>query len=130
LNCLENENPFSQSLLALENSVYYIYAGDTNGAIQALQESVQLGWQSNNLLVLIVATCQIAEMQAIQGHLSQALATLEKARLMTRRPDGQDLPLSAVVDISVGEIYRERGQLDQRANCSNAAARRRVISGH
>jgi LuxR family maltose regulon positive regulatory protein len=52
-------------------------------------------------------------MQAIQGHLSQALATLEKARLMTRRPDGQDLPLSAVVDISVGEIYRERGQLDQ-----------------
>jgi LuxR family maltose regulon positive regulatory protein len=113
LNCLENENPFSQSLLALENSVYYIYAGDTNGAIQALQESVQLGWQSNNLLVLIVATCQIAEMQAIQGHLSQALATLEKARLMTRRPDGQDLPLSAVVDISVGEIYRERGQLDQ-----------------
>jgi LuxR family maltose regulon positive regulatory protein len=49
----------------------------------------------------------------LQGQLSQALATLEKARLFTQGPDGNPLPLAGIVDITVGEILRERDQLKE-----------------
>jgi LuxR family maltose regulon positive regulatory protein len=63
--------------------------------------------------VHLVITCQLAEMQALQGQLTQALATLDapRARLFTRGPDGSPLPLAGIVDITVGEILRERDQL-------------------
>jgi LuxR family maltose regulon positive regulatory protein len=55
----------------------------------------------------------MAEMQALHGQLSQALATLQKARIVSERPDGSPLPLAGIVDSTVGEILRERDQLNE-----------------
>jgi hypothetical protein len=63
--------------------------------------------------VLIVATCQLAEMQALQGHLGQALATLQKARLLAVGPDEKPLALAGIIDNGLGEILRERNNLEE-----------------
>jgi LuxR family maltose regulon positive regulatory protein len=66
-----------------------------------------------NLGAQVVLTCQLAEMQALQGQLSRALATLEKARALTLRPDRSPLPLAGSVDCISGEILRERDRLKE-----------------
>ncbi|MEW6028168.1 MAG: LuxR C-terminal-related transcriptional regulator [Chloroflexota bacterium] len=112
-NYLQGENLFMRSLLSLENSLYFILAGDTSKAIESLRETVRMAQYGNNQLVVVLATCQLAEQQALQGHLSQALITLQKARYITTSPEGIPYPLSGIVDIAFGEILLERDSLDQ-----------------
>ncbi len=110
---LKEDNPFVHSLLALDDSLYYILSGDTQKAISSLRDTINIARRANNLLVLIIATCQLAEMQALQGHLSQACATLQKARLMAVGPDEKPLPLAGLIDIEFGEILLERDALEE-----------------
>jgi LuxR family maltose regulon positive regulatory protein len=107
------ENPFLRSIVALEDSLYFTRVGDTSRAIETLRETARMARGANNLLVLVVATCELAEMQAMQGHLSQALVTLQKARFMAVGPDGNPLPLAGIVDNGSGEILRERDLLKE-----------------
>ena len=109
----QKENPFIRSFLALDNSLYFILSGDTQNAIAALRNTVKIARQANNLLVMIIATCHLAEMQALQGQLSQAWTTLQKARYAALDPDGKPLPLSGLIDIGLGEILLERDALEE-----------------
>lgn len=110
---LQEENPFIHSLLALEGSLYYILSGDTQAAIDSLRDTVRIARQANNLLVMIIATCEIADIQVIQGQLSQALVTLQKAQYMVIGPEGEPLPMAGLVDVGFGEILLERGSLEE-----------------
>jgi LuxR family maltose regulon positive regulatory protein len=60
---------------------------------------------------MIIATCQLAEMQAMQGQLSQSWVTLKKAQYMAIGPDGKALPLAGLADVGFGEILLERNEL-------------------
>lgn len=110
---LKEGNPFIKSFLSLEESMTCIFSGDTSKAMDALSETIAFARRANNLFVLIVATCQLAQMQMLQGRLSQAFATLQKARLLVvgsaERPPG----LTGIIDSGLGEILRERNQLEQ-----------------
>lgn len=110
---LKEGNPFIKSFLSLQESMACIFSGDTSRAIDALYETVAIARRANNLFVLIVATCQLAEMQVLQGHLSQAFVTLEKARLLAVGSNEQPLALTGIVDSGLGEILRERNRLEQ-----------------
>lgn len=110
---LQEENPFVNSLLALEDSLYFVLSGDTPKAIESLRVTVRIARQANNLLVMIIAVCQLAEMQAMQGQLSQAWATLQKAQYMAVGPGGKPLPLTGLVDVEFGEILLERNSLEE-----------------
>ncbi len=90
---LKEGNPFIKSFLSLEESMTCIFSGDTSRAIDVLSEAVALARRTNNLYVLIVATCQLAEMQMLQGRLSQAFVTLQKARLLAVGSDERPLGL-------------------------------------
>jgi len=87
--------------------------GDTAKALETLHETARIARGANNLLVLVVAACELAEMQAMQGHLSQALVTLQKAQLIALGPDANRLPLAGIVDNGFGEILRERDLLKE-----------------
>ncbi len=108
---LGEENPFIHSLIALEDSLYFVLSGDTQKAIEALRETIRAARQANNLLVMVVATCQLAEMQALQGQLGQAWVTLQKAQYIATGPDGKPLPLAGLADVGFGEILLERDSL-------------------
>lgn len=110
---LDEDNPFIHSLVTLEDSLYYVLSGDTQKAIDMLRDTMRIAQQANNLLVLIIATCQLADMQALQGHLSQAWATLEKVRYMAIGPDGKPLALASLADAGFGEILLERNALEE-----------------
>ncbi len=110
---LEEENPFIQSLIALDNSIYFLLSGDTQKGIESLRETMRIARQANNLIVMIIANCQLAYTQTMQGRLSQAWATLQKAQYIAMGPDGKPLPLAGLVDIGLGEILLERGALEE-----------------
>lgn len=109
---LEEGNPFIRSMLALEESMSCILLGDTSRAIASLHATVENARRANNLFVLMVATCELAEMQMLQGRLNQAFITLEKARLLAVGPDGRPLALSGMIDNGFGEVLRERNDLE------------------
>jgi len=110
---LREENPFIQSMIALDENLYFILSGDTVKAIESLRRTARIARQANNLLVMILATCQLADIQALQGKLSQAWVTLQKAQMMSVKPNGQPLPLAGLVDIGLGEILLERYQIEE-----------------
>ena len=110
---LQEENPFIQSLFALDESLYHSLSGDTVKAADSLRNTARIARQANNLLVMILANCQLADTQVLQGKLNQAWATLQKAQLMAAGPDGEPLPLAGLVDIGLGEILLERNSLEE-----------------
>lgn len=110
---LQDEHPFIQSLIALDKSQYFILSGDTVKAIEALRNTVRIARQANHLFVMVLATCQLADMQALQGKLNQAWVTLQKAQLMAVGPKDKSLPLSEFVDTGMGEILLERNSLEE-----------------
>lgn len=110
---LQGEDPFLQSFLALDDSLYFSLAADTQKAIESLRHTVKMARQVNNLLVMIIASCQVAEIQARQGQLGQAWATLEKAQYMARGSVGEPLPLASLVEIGFGAILLEQDRLNE-----------------
>ena len=110
---LQGENPLVRSLASLDRSLYYVFSGDTGKAIPALKETIRVSRQTNTLMVLIIASVQLAEMQALQGQLSQAWATTQKARFLAVGPQGQDSMLSNLVDICAGTILLEKYQIEE-----------------
>ena len=110
---LQEGNPFIHSFIALDDSLYYILAGDTVKAIESLRNTVRIARLANNVLVMIIATCQMADMQVLQGKLSQAWASLQKAHFMAIGPDSKPLPLAGLADIGMGEILLERNSLKE-----------------
>jgi LuxR family maltose regulon positive regulatory protein len=106
-------DPLLDSIAGLDRGLMAIMQGDTAQAIEALRAATRTARQNQYPLVQLVITCQLAEMQALQGQLTQALTTLEKARLYTQGPGGSPLPLAGIVDITTGEILRERDQLKE-----------------
>lgn len=110
---LKEGNPFIQSMLSLDKSMNCILLGDTSKAMEALQETAGVARRANNLFVLIVATCELAEMQMLQGRLSQAFVTLQKARLLAVGSDEKPLALVGVIDNGLGDILRERNSLEE-----------------
>jgi LuxR family maltose regulon positive regulatory protein len=114
---LKGENPFMQSMISLEGSLYGTFSGDTSKAIETLQETVRLARLANNLLALVHSLCRLAEMQSVQGHLSQALVTLQKAHFAAIGPDSTPLPVMGLVDIELGKTLYERDLLDEAREC-------------
>ena len=112
-NYLQEESPFVRSLLALDDSLYFVLSGDTQKAIESSRDTVRIARRANNLLVMIIAICQLAEMQALQGQLSRAWATLQKAQYVAVGPEGKPLPLAGLVDIGFGEILLERDSREE-----------------
>jgi LuxR family maltose regulon positive regulatory protein len=110
---LPEENVYLRSLLALEDSLSLSLSGDTQKAIESLHATARLARQANNPLVMIIALCQLADMQLLQGKISQAKATLLKAQYLAIGPEGQPLPLTGFIDIGLGEILLERDVLEE-----------------
>jgi len=107
------ENVYLRSMIALDESISLILSGDTQKAIESLRATARVARQANNPTVHIIATCEIAIMQWIQGQLSKAWETLQKAQYLAVGPDGKPHPLSGFIDIVCGEILFERDALEE-----------------
>lgn len=113
LALIREDNPFIRSAVSLEKSMQLVLLGDTARAVEALQETIRTALAANHLLVLVLASRELAEMFFLQGHLSRALVTLEKARLMARKSDGSPHPVTGIVEIGIGKVLFERDHLPE-----------------
>ncbi len=112
-NYLSEENVYLRSLIALDDSLYAISAGDTRKAIESLRSTARIARQANNLLVKIIASSQLAGLQVQQGQLSKAWETLQRTQFIALGLDGKPLPLAGLIDIGLGEILLERNLLEE-----------------
>jgi LuxR family maltose regulon positive regulatory protein len=110
---LREENLNLRSFLALDESLSFILSGDTQKATESLRATARVARKANNPLVMMIALCQLADTQFLQGKISQAKATLLKAQYLSIGPEGQPLPLTGLVDIGLGEILLEHDILDE-----------------
>jgi len=110
---LPKGNVYLRSLIALDDSISLVLSGDTQKTIESLRVTARLAHQANNSLVMIIAACEIAIVQQIQGQLSKAWETLQQARYLAIGPDGKPHPLASFIDIVVGEILLERNELEE-----------------
>jgi LuxR family maltose regulon positive regulatory protein len=110
---LPEENVYLRSLIALDNSISSVLSGDTQKAIESLRVTARIARQANNPPVMIIATCEVAIMQWIQGQLSKAWETLQKAQYLAIGPDGKPHPLAGFIDIVLGEVLFERNELEK-----------------
>ena len=120
---LPKENVYLRSFIALDESISSVLSGDTQKTIELLRFTAQIARQANNPLVMIIATCEVAIMQQIQGQLSKAWETLQKAQYLAIGPDGKPHPLSSFIDIVFGEILLERNVLDEARDCLERGCR-------
>ncbi len=104
---------YFRSMVALDESISSILSGDTQKAIESLRATVRLARQANNQFAMIIATCAVADMQALQGQLSKAWETFQRAQYLALAPDGKPLSLVGLVDLGRGEILLERDALDE-----------------
>ena len=110
---LPQENVYLRSLIALDNTISSVLAGDIQKTVELSRTTMRIARQANNLTVLIIATCEVAIMQWIQGQLSKAWETAQKAQYLAIGPDGKPHPLYGFIDIVYGEILFERNALEE-----------------
>jgi LuxR family maltose regulon positive regulatory protein len=110
---LSKENVYLHSFVSLEESLSLFFSGETQKAIESLRTTTQIARQANNLVVIIIAACEVAIVQQVQGQLSKAWGTLQKARYLAIGPGGKSHPLSSFIDIISGEILLERNVLEE-----------------
>jgi LuxR family maltose regulon positive regulatory protein len=110
---LSKENVYLRSFISLEESISLFFSGETQKAIESLRMTTQIARQANNPVVMIIAACEVAIVQTVQGQLSKAWETLQKARYLAFGPDGKPHPLSSFIDIIAGEVLLERNVLEE-----------------
>ncbi|RPI26912.1 MAG: hypothetical protein EHM70_18420, partial [Chloroflexota bacterium] len=104
---------YYRSMIALDDSLSSILSGDTRKAIESLRATMRIARQANNLLAMIIAASSLADIQSLQGQLSKAWETLQKARYLAIGPEGKPHPLAGLVDIGLGEILLEHNLLTE-----------------
>jgi LuxR family maltose regulon positive regulatory protein len=110
---LPEGNVYLRSLLALDDAISTAMSGDTQKTIELSRATARIARQAKNRSVMIIAICEVAIMQWIQGQLGKAWETLQRAQHLAIGPDGKPHPLAGFIDIVSGEVLFERGELEE-----------------
>lgn len=110
-----------QSLMALSLGFQAADAGDEERATHRFSEALRLSARQNNLIVSLLALCQLAELHILQGSLRRAATCYRRAQRLATDPEGHPLPMAGLAFIGMGTILREWNVLD--------AASRQVRTG-
>jgi LuxR family maltose regulon positive regulatory protein len=102
--------PYSLSLLALGNA--HFFDGDLVAAHQTLTEMIAQRQGSEDLLPTMLAIYILADVELHQGQLHQAAELLQQGLQLGGGADGQPLPIAGLAFMGLGEVLRERNQLD------------------
>ncbi|GAB4201185.1 MAG: LuxR C-terminal-related transcriptional regulator [Roseiflexaceae bacterium] len=105
------QNPFMRSIAALLAGYPPAFRGDIGLATQAFERAAQIGRDSGSPLIVLLALCQLADLQVLQGRLRQAVTTYEQARAELTSHQRTRLTLEGLVLIGQGELARERNEL-------------------
>jgi LuxR family maltose regulon positive regulatory protein len=115
LELLPQESLFLRSLAAWNLGMSHFVNGDIETGMRAFEEAARIGQEAGNLLVAVVALCPLAEFSMFDGQLDKAQAMYEQALKLATDEWGKLLPIAGMALIGLGELRRERNDLEAAA---------------
>jgi LuxR family maltose regulon positive regulatory protein len=109
---LPTDKAFLRSAAAGSLGMAFVLRGDLDGAGAAFAESAQAGRQAGNLLFAVGAQCNLAGLCLLRGQLRRAEDLSRRALEAATDDQGRRLPVAARALLGLGEVARERNELD------------------
>jgi LuxR family transcriptional regulator, maltose regulon positive regulatory protein len=110
LGSADTGEPHSLSLLAL--GLAHFFDGDLVAAHETLTQVIARRQTSGDLLPTMLAIYVLADVELHQGQLHQASELLQQGLLFGSGADGQPLPIAGLAHMGLGDVLRERNELD------------------
>jgi len=117
------DRPLFRSLAADSLGMAYTLAGDTESAVRAFQQVVDISLESDNVMMTVAALTNLAGLQFLHGQLSRAITSCQAVLDLAVDRFGGETPLIAKALLSMGGMVRERGDLTAALRHLSAAAR-------
>lgn len=112
LERLSEMNLVTRCIAALTLGSAYRLSGDVVAASQAFAEAATFGQATGNILVTLLASQYMAQLQKEQGHLHKAAETYKKSLHYALEGKGRQLPAAGLLSIGLSEILFEWNELD------------------
>jgi LuxR family maltose regulon positive regulatory protein len=116
LQQLPPDDLFLRCVVTWSLGIAYLWRGDFAAGRRALEQAARMSQQTGNVMVAVVALCHLAESHMIQGQLRQAWVLYTQALDLAVDRQGQPLPIAGMAQIGLGELLRERGDLEAAAH--------------
>ncbi len=116
LDTLPGDSPISQTISSVATSILgdaSWITGNLDEATRAYDEAVRIGRDAGNTHMVIIASCNLADVLTEQGQLSRAADIYNKCLQMAVRPDGQRSPLAAGAYAGLARLSYEHNRLDE-----------------
>jgi LuxR family maltose regulon positive regulatory protein len=90
----------------------YFAQDDMTSASQALSDFLKVGEESSQLMITVLALCDLAAIKKVQGQLHQAKGLYDRAYQQLLERNGLDLRVRCSYEFGVADLLREWNQLD------------------
>jgi LuxR family maltose regulon positive regulatory protein len=117
LESLPEEDLFLRSVATWCLGMALVLDGDLAAGCEALEQAAQTSRQAGNVMIAVMALCNLGDLQMAQGRLQQAWQTYQRALKAAADARGRSLPIGGMARIGLGEIKREWNQLDEARRC-------------
>ncbi|MCL5996120.1 MAG: LuxR C-terminal-related transcriptional regulator [Chloroflexi bacterium] len=98
-------------------SIVHMLMGDVIAAHHTFDEAVRASLESGNIMVAVLALCNLGDVQVLEGQLHAAVATYQRVERVARDRHGQPLPIAVMSASGLAEVYREWNKLEQAQEC-------------
>ena len=118
LESLPEDNLHLRGLMAGNLGMAYHQSGDIAEARRAYSEAVTISQKTGHALMVVVSLAGLAQLQMLQGHLGRSVGLYEQARQFLVELMGQPglrLPAASLYHTGLGEVLRERNELEAAA---------------
>jgi LuxR family maltose regulon positive regulatory protein len=116
LERLPEDDLFVRGIVALNAGIASMLHGDLQAGSLALDHVAQIGQAAGNAMITVVALCNQAEVAIMQGHLRKAPALYQQAQEWSIDGQGRPLPIAGMALIGLGELAREKNELESAAS--------------
>ena len=115
LERLTGDNLYLRGLITMTLGLVYRLGGDITAANWALSEAETISQKTGHAYTVVFSLAGLAQLQVLQGHLGKAAGLYEQARQFVIERLGQrglQLPIASGFYIGLGELMRERNELE------------------
>ena len=122
LQNVRQSNDFLRSRIALQLGESHSVLGELQEGIRYLYKAIEMGIKANDYSVATVAYFRLGNVLKVQGKLVEAERIYRQNLQALKEMGGNDSPMLGKPEVGMGDLLRERGQLD--------AARELLVAGH
>jgi LuxR family maltose regulon positive regulatory protein len=117
LEHLTHQDAFLRSLGLIVLATCELADGSPEAGYQALEQAARIGERSGNVMASVIVLANLAENHQKEGRLHKSEALCRRALDLAVDSQGNRLPIAGWPLIVLGELMRERNQLESAARC-------------